>query len=95
MNLIKSLAKSFLANRQLKKKKNLTVSRTDNNSNKEREVQDVGDEDIMYEPLLDDIDVETLMNEDNLKIDTESRDRLQRYRAGGSRPKRQGEVGGP
>ena len=61
MHLIKSLAKSVLANGQLKKK-NLTASRTDDSSNMEREVQDVGDEDIMYEPLLDDIDAEALMN---------------------------------
>ena len=32
----------------------------DDNSNKERKVQDVGDEDVMYKPLLNDIDVETL-----------------------------------
>ena len=38
MNLIKSLAKSLLANGELKKKKNLTMSRTDASSNKEREV---------------------------------------------------------
>ena len=69
MNLIKSLAKSVLANGQLKKKKYLTVSRTDKSSNKKREVQDVGDEDIMYEPLLDNIDAETLMNGDDFKID--------------------------
>ena len=34
-----------------------------------------GDE--MYEPLLDDIDVETLMEEDDLEIETGSRDELQ------------------
>ena len=44
-----------MTNAQLKKK--LTVSRTDDSCNKEREVQDVGDEDIMYEPLLDDIEL--------------------------------------
>ena len=36
-----------------------------------------GDEDIMYELLLDDIDVETLMHEDDFGIETGSRDRLQ------------------
>ena len=81
MNLIKSLvAKSALANGQLKKKRNLTVNRTDGSSNKasnkEREVQDVGDEDIKYEPLLDDFNEETLMNEDDFEIDTGSRDGL-------------------
>ena len=65
MNPIKSLVKSVLANGQLKN--NLTVSRTDDSSNQEREVQDVGEENIMYEPLLDDIDVETLMNEDDFE----------------------------
>ena len=33
--------------------KKLIVSVTDDNSNKEREVQDLGDEDVMHEPLLD------------------------------------------
>ena len=33
----------------------------------------VGDEAIMYEPLLDDTDVETLMDEDDFEIDTRSR----------------------
>ena len=33
------------------------------NSNKYREVQNVGNEDIMYKPLLNYIDVETLMDE--------------------------------
>ena len=37
----------------------------------------MGDEDIMYEPLLDDIDVEMLMNEDDFEIDTGSQDGLQ------------------
>ena len=37
---------------------NLTVSSTDNISNKKREVQDVGDEDIMYKPLLDAIEMQ-------------------------------------
>ena len=46
MNLIKSLVKSILANGQLKKKY-LTVSRNDDNSNKEKEGQNVGDENIM------------------------------------------------
>ena len=54
----------------------MTVGRTDNSSNKENEVQDVGDEDIMHELLLDDIDVVMLMNEDNFEIDTGSRDGL-------------------
>ena len=40
MTLIKGLAKSILENGQLKKK-NLTVSRIDDSSNKEREVQDM------------------------------------------------------
>ena len=53
------------------------MSRTNNTSNKEREVQDVGDEDILYKPLLNDIDVETLMNEDYFEIDTGSQDGLQ------------------
>ena len=76
MNLIKTLAKSVIANGQLNKK-NLPVSRTDDSSNKEREVQDVGDEDIMYQSLLDDIDAEMLMNEGYFEIDTESQDGLQ------------------
>ena len=55
MNLIKSLAKSGSANGQLKEK-NLRVSRTDDSNNiMEREVQDVGEKDILYELLLDDI----------------------------------------
>ena len=37
----------------------------------------MGDEDILYELLLNDIDVETLMDEDNFEIDMRSRDRLQ------------------
>lgn len=43
--------------------------------NKEREVQDVGDRDdnIIYKLLLD---VETLMDEDNFEIETESQGRL-------------------
>ena len=73
MNLIKSLANSVLENGQLKKK-NLTLSRTDDSSNKEREVQDMGDEDIMYEPLLDDM---RKLNEDDFEIDTGLRDWLQ------------------
>ena len=47
---------SILGNGQLEK--NLTMSSTDNKSNKEREVQDVGDEDIMYKPLLDAIEIQ-------------------------------------
>ena len=35
------------------------------------------DEDKMYEPLLDDIHVETLMEEGNLEIETGSQDELQ------------------
>ena len=38
----------------------MTASRNHDSCNKERKVQDMGDEEIMYEPLLDDIDVETL-----------------------------------
>ena len=38
---------------------------------------DVGDEELMYEPLLDNIGEETLMNEDNFEIDTGSCNRLQ------------------
>ena len=53
----------------VKKKKNLTESRTDDSSNKERKVQDEGGKDILYEPLLDDINVETLMNEGTFEID--------------------------
>ena len=45
-----------MENGQLKKK-NLRVSRTNDINNKEREVQDVGDKDIMYKPLSGDIDV--------------------------------------
>ena len=50
-------------------KKNLTVSMNN----------DVGDEDtcIMYESLLDNIDVETLMDEDDFEIDMGSQDGLQ------------------
>ena len=49
MNLIKSLAKFALSNEQLNKKY-LTVSRTNDSSNKEREVR-VGDKDRMHDPL--------------------------------------------
>ena len=38
---------------------------------------DVGDEDIMYKLLLDNMAMETLMDEDNFEIDMGSRDRLQ------------------
>ena len=57
-----------------RKKKSLIVSMTNNNSDREREVQDVGDkdEDVMHEPLLDDIGVETLMNEDDFEFETGS-----------------------
>ena len=34
------------------------------------------EDDDIYEPLLDDLDVETLMEEDDLKIETKSRDQL-------------------
>lgn len=54
------------------KKEYLTVSRNDNNSTKEKEGQDVGDENVMYKPLLDDANAETLMNEDGFEIDTGS-----------------------
>ena len=37
----------------------------------------MGDKDIMYELLLDDIDAEMLMNEGDFEIDTGSRDGLQ------------------
>ena len=58
---------------------------TDDNSNKEKEVQDVGDEDIMYEPLLRYMNVETLMDEDeNGRRVTR---RAARRRAGGFRPR--------
>ena len=50
------------------------MSRANDNSNKEKELQDVGDEGIMYEPLLDDIHVDA---KTILKIDMESRDGLQ------------------
>ena len=62
-----------------KKKRNLIVNMTDDHSNKEREVQDTGLEDIMYKQLLGDIhvDVETFMDEDDFEIDTGSRDGLQ------------------
>ena len=45
-----------LANRQFQKEKNLRVSKTDDNSNKETEVQEAGDDDVMPDPLWDDID---------------------------------------
>ena len=47
MNVIKIHMKFAFSNTQLKK--NLIVSKTN----------DVGDEDMMYEPLFDDINVET------------------------------------
>ena len=59
-----------------KKRKNLIVSMTDNNSDREREVQYTGDKDEMYEPLLDDIDVETLMAEGDFEVETGSREEL-------------------
>ena len=57
----------------------MTASRNDDSCNKERKAQDVGDEEIMYEQLLDDIDAETLTKND-FEIDTGSR---------------RGKVGGP
>ena len=55
------------------------MSRTDDSSNKERElyIQDVGDKDIMHEPLVDDIGAKTLTNKGDFEIDTGSRDVLQ------------------
>ena len=38
------------------------------------------DEDKMYESLLDDIDVETLMEEDDLEIETGSQDELRGHK---------------
>ena len=55
---------------QLKKEKNFIMSMTNINSNKGRELQDVGDQEIHCKPLLDYIDVD-------LQIDTRSRDMLQ------------------
>ena len=54
------------------------MSITNNNSDKEREVQDEGDgdEDVMYEPLLHDIDAATLMYEDDFEVETGSREGL-------------------
>ena len=46
----------------------MIMSRTTNSNKKEREVQDMANEDIMYELLLQDIDAETLMNEEVLKL---------------------------
>ena len=48
---------------------------TDNNSNQEREVQDMGDgdKDAMYEPLLDDINELTLMDDDDFEIEMGSK----------------------
>ena len=56
MNLIKSLATCVLATDS---RKILTASRNDNSCNKERKAQDVRDEEIMHEPLLDNIHAET------------------------------------
>ena len=53
------------------------MSITNYSSNKEREVQDVEDEGVMYELLLDNIHVEMLMDEDDSEIVTWSWDRLQ------------------
>ena len=57
MDFIKSHTNSGLAN-TIKKGMNLIVSMNDAKRSKEREVRDVGDEDILHEPLLDDIDLE-------------------------------------
>ena len=54
------------------------LNMTDNN-NKEREVQDVRDKDFMYEPLLDNEDMDILMEENDheIEIKTGSQDELQ------------------
>ena len=57
MILIKSYMNSGLAN-TVKKEQNFIVSMTDANSNKERELQDVGGKEIHCELLLDDTDVD-------------------------------------
>ena len=80
--------KSGLTNRQFKKEKELESEHGRHNGNKEREVQDVGDENIMYEPLLDDIDADTFMDEDDFEIEMGVTRRDVRRRAGGSHPKR-------
>ena len=46
------------------------MSRNDDNSSKKKEGQDMGDENFMYKPLLDDRNAETLMNKENVEIDT-------------------------
>ena len=76
MNLIKS-KRIGIGKCTDKKTMNLTVSTTAESCNKEKEVQGVGDDDILYERLLHDMDVETLMNEDDFEIDTGSCDGLQ------------------
>ena len=53
------------------------MSRTNDTSNKERKVQDVRDEDVVYKPLLDNIDGEKLINEDNFETYMGSRDGVQ------------------
>ena len=68
------------------------MSRTDDSSNKKREVQDVGHEDIMYELLLDDLDAETLMNEDHFEIDTGSQVRLHSVKQEGPVLKDEGKL---
>ena len=50
----------------------MIVSTMDDNSDRESEVQDIGDEHVMYEPLLDDIDMETLMQEADFEVETGS-----------------------
>ena len=49
----------------------------------EHDLQDAGEEDIMFKPLLDDINVEMLMDEDDFEIDRGSRDGLQGIEQGG------------
>ena len=60
-----------------KKKKNLIVSVSMTDDNSDREVQVIGDEDVMYEPLIDDIGVKMLMEEADFEVETDSRDKLQ------------------
>ena len=52
------------------------MSRNNDNSNKEKDGQDVEDEKFIYKPLLDDRNAGTLMNEENFEIDTGPWDRL-------------------
>ena len=64
-------------------------------SNKEREVQNVGDDDIKYEQLLNDIDLEILMDEDAFWNWHGVTKRAARCEAGGSQPKNRGVVRSP